>query len=347
MAVPFDLARLKVTGASQPVLEDVPLDATNGNSLFSFSQGGSLVYIPASVVGGDRLLVWVDRDGKSQPVTDMRRRYAHPKLSPDGRRLAVTIQRGNQDVWVHETARGTLTRLTFGEGTEKFPLWTPDGRRLIFQSEQPIFDLYSKPADGSVREEALLTSQYDKQPSSFSPDGRVLAYVEANPDTLGDIWLLPLEGERKPQPFLRTQFDEKFPAFSPDGRWLAYQSNESGRTEIYVQEYPGPGAKQQVSIEGGTEPVWARSGRELFYRNGDKMMAVEIRTSPAFQAAKPHLLFEGEYEHFRNELSFDVTPDGQRFLMVKTPPEFAPRQINVVLNWFDELRRRVATRGQD
>jgi serine/threonine-protein kinase len=345
MAVPFDLARLKVTGDPQPVLEDVSLDGTDWFSQFSASEDGSLVYVPASVVGGDRLLVWVDRSGKSQPVSQIRRRYADPKLSPDGRRLAVTILGGNQDIWVQELARGTLTRLTFGEGAEMSPRWTPDGRRLVFISEQPIFDLHWKSADGSAPEEALLASQNDKRPMSFSPDGRVLAYVEEHPDTLGDIWLLPLVGERKPQPFLRTRFVETLPAFSPDGRWLAYQSNESGRNEIYVQEYPGPGAKQQVSIEGGAEPVWARSGRELFYRDDNKMMAVEIRTSPAFQAAKPRQLFEGEYEHFKNYLGFDVTPDGQRFLMVKTPPESAPRQINVVLNWADELRRRVTTRS--
>ncbi len=346
MAVPFDLARLQVTGPPVPVLEDVPVDTVNGNSQFSISDDGSLVYIPASVVNTNRLLVWVDRKGTARPVTEARRRYMYPKLSPDGRRLALTIVGDSRDVWVYELARGTLTRLTFGAANEFRPLWTPDGRRLIFVSEQLVFDLYWLPVDGSAPAEPLFTSEYDKHPISLSPDGKILAFVENHPDTRQNIWLLPLEGERRPQPLLRTQFAEMSPAFSPDGRWLAYQSNESGRNEVYVQAYPGPGGKVQVSTGGGTEPVWARNGRELFYRNGDKMMAVQIGIESGFRAGKPRLLFEGSYEHFPPPPGYDITPDGQRFVMVKTPPESAPRQLNVVLNWFEEVRRRVPA-GKD
>ncbi len=201
-------------------------------------------------------------------------------------------------------------------------------------------NLFWKPADGSGTEEQLLTSQSLQIPASWSPDGHVLAYTEYNPITGWDIGTLAMEGERKPQPFLRTPFNESQARFSPDGRWLAYVSNESGRDEVYVQPFPGPGGKWLISTEGGNEPVWNPSGRELFYRNGDKMMVVAVTTTPAFSAAKPRLLFEGQYETNPMPVpAYDVTPDGQRFVMIKGEREAAPTQLNVVLNWSDELRR--------
>ena len=179
---------------------------------------------------------------------------------------------------------------------------------------------------------------------SWSPDGQLLAFMEVNPATQRDIWVLRM-GNHKAEPFLKTKFDESVPRFSPDGNWLAYISNESGRYEIYVQAYPGPGGKWQISTEGGTEPAWNRNGRELFYRNGDKMMAVDIVTQPSFAAGKPRMLFEGQY--FANDwpligAAYDVSPDGQRFLMVKASEQAASAsQINVVLNWFEELKLKV------
>jgi eukaryotic-like serine/threonine-protein kinase len=180
---------------------------------------------------------------------------------------------------------------------------------------------------------------------SWSPDGQLLAFMENNPTTGYDIWVLRLS-DRKAQPFLRTPFNESVPRFSPDGRWLTYVSNESGRYEIYVQPYPGPGGKWQISTEGGTEPTWNSNGRELFYRSGDKMMAVDIATQPSFAAGKPRVLFEGRYVPTpATSPNYDVSPDGQRFLMLKPNEQeaSAPTQINVVLNWFEELKRRVPT----
>jgi hypothetical protein len=186
---------------------------------------------------------------------------------------------------------------------------------------------------------------------SWSPDGHLLAFHEVNPATQRDIWVLRMgdsstsSGQvRKAQPFLRTPFDELVPKFSPDGRWLAYISNESGRYEVYVQPYPGPGGKWQISTEGGSEPVWNPNGRELFYRSGGKMMAVDIATQPGFAAGKPRMLFEGRYEPAPfPAANYDVSSDGQRFLMLKPtePAEAAPTQINVVLNWFEELKQKV------
>ncbi len=205
--------------------------------------------------------------------------------------------------------------------------------------------LFWRWADGSGGLERLTTREYAHFPTSWSPDGQLLAFVEVNPTTGYDLWVLRL-GDHKAQPFLRTPFNESVPRFSPDGRWLAYISDESGRYEIYVQPYPGPGGKWQISTEGGTEPAWNPNGRELFYRSGDKMMAVDIATQPSFAASKPRVLFEGRYEPTPATFpNYDVSRDGQRFLMLKPSEagEAAPTQINVVLNWFEELKRRVPT----
>ena len=205
----------------------------------------------------------------------------------------------------------------------------------------PTLNIYWMLADGSGTPERLTTSENTQFPGSWSPDGQVLAFTELDPTSGYDVWVLGLQGDRKPRPFLQTPSNEGGPMFSPDGRWLAYQSDESGREEMYVRPFPGLGGKVQISTEGGVQPVWARNGRELFYRNGDKMMAVAIQTRPTFVAAKPKLLFEGHYEMGIYVLhNYDVSPDGQRFLMIKaSEQEPAPTQLNVVLNWSDELRR--------
>jgi serine/threonine-protein kinase len=339
LAAPFDLARLELTGAPVAVLENLPLDSTGGNSQFGISNDGMLAYISASVVDAGRRLVWVERTGKGEPITRILRPYKDPRVSPDGQRIAVTILR---DSWVYDISRDSLTRLTFGPANEIRPLWTPDGRWVVFRSEQPVFDLYWKPADGTAAAEPLLTGPHDKSPDSFSPDGRLLAYSQAHPETNEDIWLLSMEGEHKARPFLQTTYQEKSPAFSPNGRWLAYQSDESGRPEIYVQPASGSGGKWMISTEGGAYPMWAPNGRELFYRHGNKMMVVNVSADGSFDFGKPRVLFEGQYEHLEETPNYDVSRDGQRFIMVETPPESAPRRVNVILNWFTELRRAAA-----
>ena len=185
-----------------------------------------------------------------------------------------------------------------------------------------------------------MTSELAASSSSVSPDGQTLAFYAPGPTTSMVIWVVPLEGERKPEPFLQTRFTEAAPMFSPDGRWLAYSSNESGRNEVYVQPFPGPGGKWLISAEGGREPAWARNGRELFYRNGNKMMAVDITTEPTFRAGTRRMLFERPNYVSGTRADYDISPDGQRFLMLKASEqqEVALTQIHVVLNWFEELR---------
>ena len=340
MAVPFDSRRLEVTGSSFPVLEGVMQSVPTGMAQFTFSNNGVLSYIPGSNQVGRRM-VWLDRRGTEQPLAAPDRVYGYPRLSPDGRRVAIGL---DGQIWIYDLTRGTLTRLTF-QGSASNPVWTPDGKRVAFQSTSGgPFNLYWQPADGSGPAERLTTGENRQAASSFSPDGQSLAYTETNPAAGMDIWILQMS-DRKAHSFLKTPANEGGPQFSPDGRWLAYSSNESGRTEIYVQPYPGPGGKWQISTEGGAEPTWNPNGRELFYRSGAKMMAVDISTQPVFTPGKPKMLFEGRYLTTNAALPFyAVTSDGQRFLMVKTSEQqLAATQINVVLNWFEELKRRAPT----
>jgi serine/threonine-protein kinase len=243
-------------------------------------------------------------------------------------------------IWIYEIGSNTLTRLTL-EGTRNLPVWTPDGKRVTYRTlGRNQSALLWKLADGSSPEEPLTSSQYIQVPFSFTPDGKLLVFHEIRPETGQDLWLLPMEGERKPRVFLQTPAGETGAAISPDGRWVAYVSNSN----VFVRAFPGPGGVWQISTEGGAEPAWARGGKELFYRKGGQMMAVEVRTQPTFSAGSPKLLFQGPFEEgsdFRR--MYDVSPDGQRFLMLK-PVESqasAHTQINVVLNWFEELKQKV------
>jgi eukaryotic-like serine/threonine-protein kinase len=344
MAVPFDPQRLAVTGTAVPVVEGVLQSTVSGAAQYSFSATGSLIYVPGGNQAAQLRLVWVNRNGAAQPLAAPEHAYVFPRLSPDGRRLAVNIQEQETQVWLYDLSRDTLTRLTFEGNMNLNPAWTPDGKRIVFNSnKEGSQNLFWQLADGSGGLERLTNSEYLHVPMSWSPDGQLVAFFEITPTTGYDIWVLRM-GDRKAQPFLRTPFNESVPRFSPDGRWLAYVSDESGRWEIYVQPYPGPGGKWQISTEGGTEPAWNPNGRELFYRSGDKMMAVEIATQPSFAVGKPRMLFEGQYQASpATGPNYDVSPDGQRFLMLKPSEarEAAPTQINVVLNWFEELKRRV------
>jgi eukaryotic-like serine/threonine-protein kinase len=344
MAAPFDPDRLAITGPSVPVVEGVLVSSTLAYSQYDFSSTGSLVYAPGSIQAKGLKLVWVDRTGAEQLLPAPAHNYVLPKVSPDGKRVAVGIEEGDSQIWLYDLGRDTLTRLTFEGRSNIDPLWTQDGKRIVFKGVANR--LFWQPADGSAGAEALTTSELatNNVPGSWTPDGQVLAFMEVNPNTGFDLYTLSLK-DGKPQPFIRTQALETAPRFSPDGRFIAYTSDESGRLEIYVRPYPGPGGKWQISIDGGTEPVWNPKGRELFYRNGNKMMAVDVSTQSTFSAGKPKMLFEGPYVPTpRSFPDYDVFPDGQRFLMLKADTQAqAPAQINVVLNWFEELKQKVPT----
>ena len=346
MAVPFDPERLAVTGSAVPVADGVLQSPVFGIAQYALSHTGTLVYVPGGSESAHLRLMWVSRSGVEQPLPAPAQAYFAPRLSPDGQRVAVGITEEESQTWLYDLSRETLTRFTFGGDSNINPTWTPDGKRIAFASDNGgALNLFWQLADGSGGLERLTTGAYTQVPLSYSPDGQFLAYFEVNPTTQRDIWMLRMS-DRKTQPFLQTPYDEAAPRFSPDGHWLAYISNESGRYEIYVQPFPGPGGKWQISTEGGEEPAWNPKGGELFYRSGDKMMAVDITTQPGFAVGKPRMLFEGRYEHAAvPSTDYAVSPDGQRFLMLKSSEsaQAAPTQINVVLNWFEELKRKVPT----
>ena len=346
VVAPFDVKQLTTTGAGVPIVEGVLQSTNTGAAQYSISATGSLAYVPGNVLSTQSTLVWVSRNGIEQPMSAPARAYIFPRISPDGGRVAVAIREQEAHVWLYDVVRGTLTRLTFEGGLSLSATWAPDGKRIAIQSnkEGPL-NIFWEPTDGSAGLERLTISDSLQFPMSWSRDGQLLAFGQIDPETGYDIWVLQLN-DRKTQPFLRTPFNESVPQFSPDGHRMAYVSDESGRWEVYVQPYPGPGTKWQISTEGGMEPIWNPNGRELFYRIGDKMMAVDITTEPNFKAGKPRVLFERHYEPTpATGPNYDVSPDGQRFLMLKPGEQetAAPTQINVVLNWSEELKRRVPT----
>ncbi|HET9386059.1 MAG TPA: protein kinase [Gemmatimonadales bacterium] len=348
VAVPFDPERLEITGppftAFSGVLQMNRLrnsTVTNLVPQIAFSNAGSVAYVPASRRPPQHALVWVNRTGVEQPTGAYGGVYYQPRISPDGRRVAVTIGGEDfDDVWVYDLTRHSWSRFTTTGGNNAFPLWAPEGDRLTYVSDRAGPDnMYSKPLDDSGPERRLAVSDTANYPFGWSKDG-TLVFVATDPGTLQDIWVLrPGEGA-KPEPLVRTRYGEGAPAISPDGRWLAYASNESGRNEVYVRPFQGPGERSTVSIDGGNEPVWSPTGRELFFRNGDAMMAVDVSAGPSFAASKPRLLFEKHYQASQALWpNYAVAPDG-RFVMVKAlDQEGGPTQINVVVNWFDELKR--------
>jgi serine/threonine-protein kinase len=362
LAVPFDPQRLAVTGGAVALIADVmqaantPNEASeSGAGQFSVSESGSLLYVPGGLFpDAERSLVWVDRTGAIQPLVLPARPYVSPRISPDGHRVVLWTQ-GDRNVWVLDLARGTLTRLT-PDARNARAIWTPDGTHVTYGSAAGGDEtLFWKPPDGNGPAERLSTGDYQQAAASWSPDGQTLAFVERNPETGYDIWVLPLSGERRPRPIVQTRFIEAYPDFSPDGHWLAYMSEESGRPEVYVQPYPGPGPRQQVSTNGGTAPAWSHDGRELFYTTSQsvggqatltKMMAVPVALRPTFRAGTPLMLFQGQYGATAAIRGYDVASDGRRFLMVqqKERPAISVTDMILVQNWFEELKTRVPTK---
>jgi serine/threonine-protein kinase len=338
LAAPFDLKRLEVTGPVVPMIEGVRME-TGGYSQVAVSRDGTLVYVEGTPAW-QGAPVWVGRDGVAQPIGASKQAYGGFALAPDGRRLAIVVAGATDDVWVYEVGRGTFTRLT-QEGNNYQPVWSPDGRQIAYQSiHGNTSTIRSRSADGTGAETQLWSG--DCGVWSWSPDGKSLALSCITDRTDYEIYVLPLEGDRKPRLFASTPFTEWGAHFSPDGRWIAYISDVSGRYEVYVRPYPGPGGQWQISTDGGEEPVWSRDGREIFYRNGVNWMAAGVKTTPQFSAEPPKLMFTGPYVNVPG-FSYDVAPDG-RFVLIKGAEETPVTHLNLVLNWFDELKRRVAAK---
>ena len=336
-AVPFDVESVEVSGGPVSVVQGVqrvfnPANNSAGAN-YGVSADGSLVYVVGSPGGAEqRTLVWADRMGREEPVKAPPRSYIYPRISPDGTRAALWANDQQNDIWTWDFAREALTRLTFDPGIDNHPVWTPDGRRLLFSSAQAgPREIFWQSADGTGSAERLTTNGEAKNrlPYDISPDGtRVVLREDAPNPTTHDLMVLSLDGEHRVQPLIQTTFDEANADLSPDGRWLAYESNESGLYEVYVRTFPDVnGGRWQISTGGGTRPLWARDGRELFYMATTGSMAalmrVPIEQQGTFTPGVPAKLFEGRY-YFNNASgtggfgrTYDVSPDGQRFLMVK------------------------------
>ena len=359
-AVPFDVETLAVTGAPVSLVDGVARADVTGAAHFGMSREGALIYVPTDAVDGAqaRTLVWVDRQGREEPIKAPARPYFDPRLSPDGTRVALEIQDQERDIWILDLARETLTRLTSGPAVDFPAIWTPDGRSVIFSSGRSgrnTIDprhLFRQAVGGAGPVEQLTQGAVRQVPYAVTPDGTGLIFREHSTDPgadPGDLRLLSLVGERRPQPLVQTGFLEVNAELSLDGHWLAYQSNESGRDEIYVRPFPNvAGGKWQVSASGGARPLWGRNGQELFYESRGALMRVPLTTVPTFQAGTPSKLFDGPYIYGALERTYDVSPDGRRFLMIKEsggPVESAASaRLILVPHWFEELKRLVPTK---
>jgi serine/threonine-protein kinase len=327
--------RAKPATAETTVLENV-YHQTGGSSLrtsLAVSPSGSAVYIPGDPA--KRTLSWVDRSGRAEPAFPTPALFMQAVLSPDGTKALVTI---GSDLWVCELRAGTRRRLTFFENSGSLassPIWSPDGTRVIFGAQEGLdYDMYSQLADGSRPAELLLKRPFNQYAGAMLPDGTLL-FGEGYPDHGEDLYALLPTGKVSPVR-VTSKFSELNPLFSPDGRRIAYQSDESGRNEIYVENYPGGAQRTVVSTDGGTIPMWSRDGKELFYIGGGAVMVAAVRPDGSFGPAR-RLFDRADYNFFWH--SYDPAPDGKRLLMVRRDSGSVPKQLNVILNWNEELRR--------
>jgi len=360
--VPFDLERLEVRGTPTPLLEDVAGRSETGGGQFDFSRNGTFVYLSGNSSSGTWTLALLDSAGKTQPLLTAPGFHYDPRLSPDGKRLAFS---NNTDIQIHDWGRGTTTRLSFTSQATNFrPVWTPDGKHIIFESQGiNNFSLQWMGAIGAGEPLRLLESKNWLAPRSFSPDGKRLAFSERNAQTGMDLWTLSLDtsdpehpNPGKPELFLGTPFDERDPAFSPDGRWIAYSSNESGHDEVFVRPFPAGGpsgsGKWRISTGGGQYPIWSRAGQELFYEGLDKriMAAAYTVKGGSFAAGKPSPWSTAQPSAFvPPDWGLDLAPDGKRFVVAVPPPNDPARDpkssvhVTFLLNFFDVVRRRIPT----
>jgi len=338
MAQPFDAKAVKTTGEAMPLAEQIGTDAV-GLARFSISRDGVLAYRTGE--SGGRLL-WMDRSGKELDTLGDPADYQDPDFSPTGDRLAfdiTDIRGGKSDIWIRDLSRGVNSRFTFDAVNAFAGVWSPRGDYIVYTSDREgAFAIYQKATSGSGEEKLLLKSDVIVVPISFSPDGRFLAYQRQDPKTNWDILLLPMTGEAKPVVLRATPFRDVVPRFSPDGRFIAYVSNESGRNEVYVQSYPGPGRTWQISTAGGGDPQWRRDGKELYYRALDqKLMAVEIRVGEELEPGLPQVLFQTRVSSGLASTKYVPDRTGQKFLFVAPLGRDAMTPTTVVLNWFAGL----------
>jgi serine/threonine-protein kinase len=342
LAVPFDAGRLEVTGPPTRLLDGVSRETSSGAVHFGISRDGTLMYVPESTTSSEATMVWVDRDGRVEPILRTLQPFLAPRLSPDGQRLAVGVGpgAGDGDIWVHDLVRAKPTRLTF-ESDYVSPIWTPDGKRVVFGVTRGGSEgIGWKAADGGDAEEMIFREEsgaFVAEPEAWLPDGTIL-YAREGGGGSSDV-MAAVPGESIPRPILAGPSRDGGVSLSPSGRWMAYSSNESGRFEVYVRPFPESGGKWQLSTEGGKGPVWSRDGREIFFTDGNRMMVVPVEIEPTFSHGVARRLFELEFHRgYGPWPDYDASPDGKRFLMFQRSRHDEPRrQIDIVTDLKSKL----------
>ena len=352
MAVPFDVDKLETRGAPVPVVENVLENPRIGAGQYASSKNGLLVFIPGGVTYGEHEMVFVDKAGHTKPLTSNKRPYEDFTISPDGKYLAITIEGPVTNTWIHDIARDTETQFNFGI-ENRDPTWTPDGKRIAYSGyKDGKYAMFWKPLDGSSPEEPLLLKDNSVDAWFFSPDGNTLLYADWQFEGGLNIGALPLRDPQHATTIFPWKYNVEWAVLSPDGKWIAYDSSESGRPEVYVAPYPALEPRERISTDGGLHPLWAPDGRDLYYRVGtttedmeqrflgqkSRVMAVSIETKPSLTAGQPRMLFEGPY--FESGHDIAITPDGKGFILIRENDTTGPKQIEVVVNWPEELKQR-------
>jgi len=344
MAQSFDANQLMLAGEPFPLAEQVGFNAVIGNAAFSVSENGTFTYMTGSIGGGQPAVY--SRDGKRLSSVGPPGEYFNVYLSPDEKRIAAAVsdpQTGARDISLLDIASGTPTRFTFSLSEDFLPVWSPDGTRIVFSSDREgPGNLYQKSASGAGNEELLFKSNERKWPGDWSRDGRFLICTNRSPTTKDDLWVLPMTGDQKPFLYLQSSVNEDHPRFSPDSHFVAYTSDEHGKWEVYVQTFPASGGKWIISANGGAQPRWRRDGKELFFIAPDrKMMAADVKLEGSvFEAGVPKVLFQTNVVSYPNPRNvYDVSADGQRFIIITPPEETSSTPITVVANWTAALKR--------
>ncbi len=336
MAVTFDARKLQAGDSPLSVVQDILTNSLSGSAQYDLSRDGTLIYVNGGRQATENTLLLAEHDAKPQPFQVKPNLYESPRFSPSGKSLALTLRLPDPDIWIYDVERGALRRITFAPGEDELPVWSPDGKHIAFASNgrQEAFRIA---VDGSGKEEPLMKNESHFHLQSWSPDGKLIAYERLGSSGQWEIWILPLEGDRKPYPYLVSQFSMYEPAFSVDGNWMAYTSNESGRGEVYVQRFPGPGEKIQVSTDGGNNPVWTRDRKQLVYENGDTLWATEVTVSP-FRVGKSRVLYQGDIWNDAAGPNYALAPAGKRIVVVERIKDPEGGNVKVVLNWDQELQ---------